>query len=46
MTTYLWSCICGADGKGETAAQQHAKTCMRFGRPWTNPYYPKPEGKK
>ena len=35
---YLWRCICGASGRGEKPAQEHAKTCGRFGRPKTNPY--------
>lgn len=35
---YLWSCICGTSGRGEAAAQRHAKTCGDFGRPGTNPH--------
>jgi hypothetical protein len=42
MTAYEWTCVCGTSGLGEKAAQEHAKTCHRFGWPWTNPDYLRP----
>ena len=46
MTAYSWRCVCGTTGTGEAAAQRHAKVCGRFGWPFTNPEYPRPEGEK
>jgi len=40
-----WICGCGAEGRGEQAAQRHAKDCPRMGWPWCNPDYPRPEEK-
>lgn len=45
MTTYLWVCGCSTTGSGEKAAQEHSKVCPKFGYPWTNLDYPRPEGK-
>lgn len=41
---YVWACICGTTGRGETPAQTHARTCPLMGRPWTNPDHPRPDG--
>ena len=43
---YLWDCVCGTSGRGEKAAQEHAKTCHRFGWPKTNPYVAAQLGKR
>jgi hypothetical protein len=42
-SAYEWDCICGEKGVGEAAAQRHAAVCSRFGYPWTNPAWPRPE---
>jgi hypothetical protein len=42
--TYEWDCNCGATGRGEASAMQHAKECHEMGYPWTNPAWPRPEG--
>lgn len=46
MSTYLWRCVCSASGAGEKPAQEHAKTCPRFGWPNTNPYVDEQRGKR
>lgn len=35
---YEWRCACGSHGRGEKTAQEHARTCHDFGRPFTNPH--------